>query len=55
MDFLGWTFQFLWSNFFEFMNYELNFGSVTFSLWEFLLGSIIVFGIAFVIIRRILE
>lgn len=55
MDILGWVFRFLWSNFFEFMNYELNFGSVSFTLWQFLLGSIIVFTIAAGIVRRILE
>ena len=55
MDIAAWSFQFLWDTFFQFMNYELNLGSVTFSLWQFLLGSIILFVIIVGIIRRILQ
>lgn len=55
MDILTWSFQFLWDNFFNFMNYELNFGDVSFSLWQFMLGSIIVFTIVIGIIRRLLD
>lgn len=55
MDFLAFSFQFLWDNFFNFMNYELNFGDISFSLWQFLLGSIIVFTIVLGIIKRVLE
>ena len=55
MDILSWIFGFLWDNFFQFMNLELDFGSVSFSLWQFLLGSIVVFAIAVGIIRRLFE
>lgn len=55
MEIMGWCFNFIWNNFFEFMNWELNFGDVHFTLWEFMLGGIIIFGIIAVIIRRILE
>lgn len=55
MDILSWSFEFLWKNFFSFMNYELDFGFVTFTLFEFLYGSIIVFGIVAIIIRRLLK
>lgn len=53
MDILGWSFGFLWDNFWTFMNWQLNFGDVSFTLWEFMLGSIIVFGIVVAIIRRL--
>ena len=55
MDIISWSFKFLWDNFFTFMNYQLDFGDVSFSLWEFLLGSLIIFGILVFIIRRIFE
>lgn len=55
MGVISWCFQFLWGNFFNFMNWELNFGDVSFTLWQFLLGSIVVFGIAVAIIRRWLQ
>ncbi len=55
MEIMGFCFEFIWNNFFEFMNWELNFGDVHFTLWEFMLGSIIIFGIIAVVIRRILQ
>ena len=53
MEIMGWSFRFLWENFFAFMNWQLDFGDVSFTLWEFFLGGLIVFGIVVVIIRRI--
>lgn len=51
---IGWVFKFLWDNFFAFMNWQLHFGDVTFTLWEFMLGSIIVFTLVIGLIRVIL-
>lgn len=55
MNIMSWCFQFIWNNFFTFMNWELSFGDVSFTLWQFLLGSIIVFAIVVGIIRRLFD
>ena len=55
MELMSWCFEFLWSNFFSFMNWQLDFGDVSFTLWQFMLGSIIVFGIVVAIIRRVFQ
>lgn len=51
---IGWLAKFIWENFFNFMNWRLDFGDVSFTLWEFMLGSIITFTIVIGIIRFIL-
>lgn len=50
---IGWCFKFLWDNFFAFMNWELHFGDISITLWEFMLGSIIVFTLIIGLIRGI--
>lgn len=55
MEIMSWCFSFIWDNFFRFMNWELNFGDVCFTLWQFMLGGIIIFGIIAAVIRRILQ
>lgn len=52
---LHFSFDMIWDSFFYFMNWELNFGDLSITLWHFLLGSIVVFSIAVAIIRRLLQ
>ncbi len=55
MEIMGWCFKFIWDNFFNFMNYRLDFGDVSFTLWQFMIGAIIVFAIVVGIIKRIFD
>lgn len=43
MKLLSWAFQFIWDTTYNILNFTIDFGDISFTLWQFAIGSAVIF------------